>query len=136
MTTYVDSSVVLRIVFGEPQPFVDWPGIDPVASELVRVECLRVVDRARIHRALDDEQTARHRTDVIRTIDAFDLVRLTPLILERAADPMPTLLGTLDAIHLATARELRLEYPDLKFATHDRELALAARAVGFAVTGA
>ncbi len=50
--------------------------------------------------------------------------------------PLPTPLGTLDAIHLATAllwRETR--DPDLLVATHDRALALAARGSGFRVIG-
>lgn len=61
---------------------------------------------------------------------------VTPAILGAASQPLPTVLGTLDAIHLATAvlwRESR--DPDLVIATHDRALALAARASGFRVIG-
>jgi len=49
---------------------------------------------------------------------------------------MPAPLGTLDAIHLATAdlwREGRGKDPIV--ATHDKALALAARASGFRVMG-
>jgi len=56
--------------------------------------------------------------------------------LRRAAQPMPIPLGTLDAVHLATAllwQETRDE--DLVLATHDRALALAARASGLHVIG-
>ena len=49
----------------------------------------------------------------------------------RAAEPFPTLVRTLDAIHLASALLAREQIPDLRFATHDDELGLAARAVGF-----
>jgi hypothetical protein len=49
---------------------------------------------------------------------------------------MPAPLGTLDAIHLATADLWRESNPgDLLVATHDRALALAARASGFKVAG-
>ena len=48
---------------------------------------------------------------------------------------MPTTLGTLDAIHLASALVLREEVPDLVFATHDRQPAIGARALGFEVIG-
>jgi predicted nucleic acid-binding protein len=41
-----------------------------------------------------------------------------------------------DAIHLATALLVRPAFEDLALATHDRELATAARAVGFRVHGA
>ena len=50
---------------------------------------------------------------------------------------MPTELGTLDAIHLATAllwKELTRE--ELTMATHDGALALAAQAHGLLVIGA
>jgi len=49
---------------------------------------------------------------------------------------MPTELGTLDAIHLATAilwEDFRRE--DIVMATHDTALALGARAHGFRVIG-
>jgi predicted nucleic acid-binding protein len=72
----------------------------------------------------------------LTALSAFALAPVAASILERAADPFPTALGTLDAIHLATALQLRDEYPALAFATHDRELATAARSVGFTVEGA
>ena len=54
----------------------------------------------------------------------------------RAAMPMPTTLGTLDAIHLATALELApsIDGP-MSLATHDEQLARAARASGMDVVG-
>jgi predicted nucleic acid-binding protein len=46
---YVDTSVLLRVVFGEPGVLAEWTTIDmAVASELTRVEALRTIDRARI----------------------------------------------------------------------------------------
>jgi hypothetical protein len=56
--------------------------------------------------------------------------------MERAAGGFATQLGTLDALHVATAllwRDGRT--PDLVFATHDRQQARAARALGFEVLG-
>jgi len=44
-------------------------------------------------------------------------------------------IGSLDAIHLASALLVRPELDQLSFATHDRELGLAARSVGFQVSG-
>lgn len=57
-------------------------------------------------------------------------------ILRRAADPFPTTLGSLDAIHLASAMMARDLVPDLALATHDQELATAGRATGFRILGA
>jgi hypothetical protein len=45
-------------------------------------------------------------------------------------------IGTLDAIHLASAVTLRDGLnEDLVFATHDRQQAIGARALGFEVIG-
>jgi hypothetical protein len=49
---------------------------------------------------------------------------------------MPTVLGSLDALHLATALAVRAQlHADLSFATHDHQLSNAARAFGFTVHG-
>lgn len=68
-------------------------------------------------------------------MEAFDLIALDSVVLERATEPFPTMLGSLDAIHLASALLAREEFEALSLATHDEELAVAARAVGFKVSG-
>jgi predicted nucleic acid-binding protein len=136
LNVYVDASVLLRVVFGEAGRVRIWPRIEvAVASELVMVECLRTIDRARILRGLDDREVARRRTAVYETLDRITLVGLEPTVLERAAQPFTTSIGTLDAIHLATALAVRDRFDELSFATHDQELGIAARAVGFPVHG-
>ena len=45
------------------------------------------------------------------------------------------MLGSLDAIHLASALLIRDSFEGLALATHDREVAMAARAEGFRVHG-
>lgn len=136
MKAYIDTSVVLRIALGEPQPLRQWRSIEMAsASELVRVEALRTVDRARIALRLPDEEIAERRQAVLLILSGFHIGRVDARVLERAADPFPTLVRTLDALHLATALLVRVEHEDLVFATHDRQLATAARAVGFDVVG-
>lgn len=136
MNVYVDSSVVLRVVLNEPQRLREWRRISrPLASELVRLECRRTIDRARIRQRLSDEAVAQHRAGVLEVLDTFDIVPLDMVVLERAAEPFPTLLSSLDAIHLATALLARVQVEDLWLATHDGELATAARAMGFTVLG-
>ena len=136
MSVYIDASVLLRLVLGEPNALETWQTLTPVSSELIRVECLRVIDRAAVSLRMSDEETARHRADVLEALATFRLIAVSTSILHRAADPFPTALGTLDAIHLATAITLRDELPELSLATHDRELATAARAIGLTVAGA
>ena len=137
MNVYVDSSVLLRIILGEPGALAIWPSItNPVSSELFRLECLRTIDRARIRLGLDDRQIAKYRADVLEAIDALSLVTLDSVVLERAAEPFPTTLGSLDAVHLASALLVRDDLEGLAFATHDDALGTAARATGFQVHGA
>jgi len=136
LNVYVDSSVLLRVVMGEPRRLRIWSKITtPVASELIRLECLRTIDRARIRFGLEDREVADRRAAVLDAIDTFDLVLIQQAVLERAAEPFPTLLGSLDAVHLASALLVRERFEELVLATHDDGLALAARAVGFRVYG-
>lgn len=136
MIAYVDTSVVLRIVLGEPDALAEWSRIRvALSSELLRVEMLRTIDRARIRHGLADPDVARQRADALATLVGITLVPLDQSVLARAADPFPTLLRTLDAIHLTSALRARTAHPAMTFATHDRELGTAARAVGFSVIG-
>ncbi len=136
MNVYVDSSVLLRVVLGEPRRLAIWSAITTaVSSELIRLECLRTIDRARIRLGLEDRRVAQYRADVLEVVDSLRLVALDTVVLDRASSPFPTLLGSLDAIHLASALLVRDEVEDLAFATHDADLGVAARATGFAVHG-
>lgn len=136
MIAYLDASVVLRVVLGQRGSLAAWPRIDrAVSSELLGVECLRAIDRKRIHLRLDDAEVSRRRAALLETLAAIEVVPLEAEVLERAGDPFPTSLGTLDAIHLASALAIRDEVPGMMFATHDVELGLAASAMGFNVQG-
>ncbi len=136
MNAYIDSSVLLRVILGEPDRLPSWSRIDlAVSSDLIRLECLRTIDHARIQLRLTDDDVSRQRADVLAAIDSIGLIPLSNLVLERAAEPFPTLIGSLDALHLASALLVRDQYDELLFATHDRALAVAARAMGFRVEG-
>jgi hypothetical protein len=136
VNVYVDTSVVLRVVLHEQGALREWRRITrALASEVIRLECQRTIDRARIRERVGDPAVAQQREAVLELLDAFDIVPLDRVVLERAAEPFPTLLGSLDAIHLATALLARAQVENLHFATHDGELATAARAMGFKVLG-
>ena len=138
MIAYVDSSIVLRLVLGQPHPLREWRSIDTaVASAIVEVECLRTLDRLRLRPGVADAELAVRREVVFELLRRFEIVEVGRPVLTRATLPLPTALGTLDAIHLATAalwRESRGQ--ELSMATHDTALATAARASGFSVVGA
>jgi predicted nucleic acid-binding protein len=137
MIAYVDASVLLRVALGQPDALTEWRSIDRgVSSALIVTESLRTLDRARLRRNLSDIEMARRRSIILALLDSLELVEVDSSVLDRAAQPMPTELGTLDAIHLASAllwREATALDPTM--ATHDGALGLAARAHGLKVLG-
>jgi len=134
---YVDTSVLLRVVLREPGALEDLQSYDGlVSSEVIVVESARTIDRLRLQGALTLEEAASRSRVVGDWLEAFDLVLLRPPVLSRASEPLPTPLGTLDAIHLATALLWRERMgPLAALATHDSALGVAARAFGFDVRG-
>ena len=137
MIAYVDSSVLLRIVLGQPNQLAEWSSIRMgISSTLLEVECLRTLDRLRLAQSIIDTELATRREAVFRLSRSLRQIELTPGVLRRASQPLPTVVGTLDAVHLVTAILCRdLVYEELVMATHDKALATAARALGFLVVG-
>jgi predicted nucleic acid-binding protein len=134
---YVDASVLLRVALAQPDALPEWTQVERgVSSALVTVESLRTLDRLRLRAGLGDEEVAVRRAAIMSLVASLELVDIDAAVLDRAAQPMPTRLGTLDAIHLATAllwKGAAGVAPVM--ATHDEELALGARAHGLAVVG-
>lgn len=137
MIAYLDSSVLLRVVLGQPDSLKEWPDVrEGIASALAEVECLRTLDRLRLSESLADEDLALRRETIYRLMEEMTVIDVGRPVLVRAAQPLPTPLGTLDAIHLATALAWRDRgHPNLVMATHDGALGLAARACGLRVIG-
>ncbi len=138
MIVYVDSSAVLRVLLRQPRPLAIWARWERAyASDLAGVEARRVIDRLRLDGALADAGVAQVHGDLRAIERAIGRVALTRTVLQRAALPMPTVVKTLDAIHLASALLLRERRRlAIVFATHDERQAIAARALGFDVVGA
>jgi len=134
---YIDTSALLRLVLREPGALDQLRSYDAlVSSELIAVESARTIDRLRLHGSLTPEEAAARMRIVTEWLEAIDLVLLRPPILSRASEPMPMPLGTLDALHLATALIWRDRMGPLSaIATHDAALGSAARAFGFDVLG-
>jgi predicted nucleic acid-binding protein len=135
---YLDTSALLRLVLGEPGALDVLRSCEAlVSSELLAVESLRTIDRLRLQGTLSAEEAASRRATTTEWLEVVDLVLLQRSILARASEPFPIPLGTLDALHLATA----LVWQDrmhqaIVMATHDRDLALAGRSFGLEVLGA
>ena len=137
MIAYLDSSVILRVVLGQPDALREWNSVElGVASLLVQLECLRTLDRLRLRCRLSDEVITRRRETVFRIMEQLEIVEMNDIVLDRASQPYPTELGSLDAIHLASALLwMETTGQDLVMATHDEALARAARSVGLGVAG-
>jgi len=138
MTAYIDASVLLRLALGQPDALPEWRQIQQgVSSALVMTESLRTLDRLRLRANLADTEVASRRATILNLIASLELVEVDAMVLERAAQPMPTELGTLDAIHLATALLWKeMTRVNLVMATHDGALAIGAQAHGLPVVGA
>jgi len=93
------------------------------------------VDRLRLDGDLDDPEVVRLRIAIGHVDQTLHTVALTEAILARAGEPFPTVVGTLDGLHLATALAVRCYEPIDQFLTHDQQLGRAAQALGFAVAG-
>jgi predicted nucleic acid-binding protein len=134
---YVDASVLLRVALGQADRLPEWPQVSQgIASALVITESLRTLDRLRLRARLPDVDVAQRRAAILRLLDSLEVVEIDAVVLNRAAQPMPTELGTLDAIHLATALLWReMTRADLVMATHDVALAMGALAHGLPVVG-
>lgn len=137
MSAYIDASVILRLVFGEPGKLADWQKYDlRIASDLVEVECLRTIDRLRVRHGLSVEEVISRQESFSEFLETLERIEITRSILRRASQSFPVPLGTLDAIHLSTALAWQDERDsELIFATHDKTLAQAARALGMKVAG-
>lgn len=100
MTSYVDTSALAKLVSAEPQTAALRAALDGVAlvtSAVTRTELLRVGLR------LGDDALARAE----RLLTGVATVAITRSRLERAGRLLPATLRSLDALHLATAIELR-----------------------------
>jgi predicted nucleic acid-binding protein len=137
MIAYIDTSALLRIVLREPGALDDLRSYDGlVSSEVIAVEGAHTIDRLRLQGSLTTDEAAVRLRALNDWLEAIDLVLLRTPVLSRASEPMPMPLGTLDALHLATAllwRDRMGPLPTL--ATHDTALGQAAQVFGFDVRG-
>ncbi len=123
---YLDSSALVKLVRRESESpalrfFLDSSDTSVISSALTLVEVMRA---ARRH---EPPSVASARA-VIRTLE---LLPLSDAVLDLAASLDPTLLRSLDAIHLASAQFLGEALT--AFVTYDARLAAAATTVGFEV---
>lgn len=125
MATYLDSSAIVKLVVRETESLTLRRYLRRrrplVSSALARTEVLRALLPA------GNEALIRGRA----VLQRIDLIRVNDRILNAAGVMDPPELRSLDAIHLATARELGAELSAL--ITYDDRMAAAARQMGIQI---
>jgi hypothetical protein len=134
---YVDSSVVARFVLRQPDRLVDLTTFDQrFTSQLTQLECLRALDRVRMDDGLGSDEVLARSLLLYQLLKGMRRVAVSRAVLERGSASFPLPVKSLDAVHLGTALRLReRSYPEMIFATHDRQQARLALLLGFPVIG-
>jgi uncharacterized protein len=129
---YLDACALLKFI--RPEKETDalraWRstlpnGTELLTSELAQLEITRTLLRAGVAHELVPYYVGQ-------AIKGIYLVDLTSTVLARAMAYRTSGLGSLDAIHLASADPFRVDLTE--FVTYDQELALAASELAFPVT--
>ena len=120
MAYYLDTSTLVKLVVVESETealrtWLNEAERTPVACDLARTELLRAVRRAAPDRILQARAV----------LDSITLIEIPTQTFEEAGRVDPSLLRTLDAIHLASALDLGEDLDG--FVTYDERLAQAAR---------
>jgi predicted nucleic acid-binding protein len=128
---YLDSCALVKFIKPEKETEAlrAWraalpPSTELLTSELARLEISRSLRRA----GADPERVPYYASQALRGVYVLDL---TTTVLGRAAAYRTTRLGSLDALHLASADPFRPHLEHL--VTYDHELAQAATDLGIPV---
>jgi hypothetical protein len=101
---YVGSSVLLRYLLTDDREFERTRDFDrPGSSELIGIECHRVLQRFRLEGAISDRQLQEAASYLTEICAGLTIIELSPQVKRRAAQAFPTIIGILDALHLSTA---------------------------------
>ena len=123
---YLDSSVALAHLLAESRVPPDRLWQEPlVSSRLLQYEVWNRLNARGLGRS--------HGEDARALVARIALVELAPPVLERALEPFPLPVRTLDALHLASIEFLRARRQPVELASYDERLVAAARALGVPV---
>ncbi len=120
MTAYFDASALVKLVVHDAESEALIAHLSGDVTAVTSALCLTEVTRALRRAPLS-------REDVASALTGFYLVEVTRAILEQAGWIATERIGSLGAIHLATA--LSLGISDLQFISYDERIVDAARAM-------
>ncbi|MEU8225505.1 type II toxin-antitoxin system VapC family toxin [Kribbella sp. NPDC048915] len=128
---YLDSCALLKFIKPEAESAAlrAWRQALPAETELLTSELASLeITRTLLRAGIDHRQVPYFAAQAIRGVF---LVDLTSTVLGRAMAYRTARLGSLDALHLASAEPFRSELSE--FVTYDKELVTAAEELGFPV---
>jgi len=134
VVAYLDSSVVLRhVLLGEASITQALACERVVSSELLEIECRRVIQRCRMQGELDDPGLAEASSRLDALLAGVSLIALSKSVKRRAMEAFPVSVKTLDALHLASALVLAQKLGDetMLLFSHDEGMNRCARVLGF-----
>jgi predicted nucleic acid-binding protein len=137
-TLYAESSAVLSWLLGESRGVEALRYIQSAAliitSELTLVECSRNIYRDAHLGAFDDAHAKRLLMQVDGFSEMWGVVRITSDIIARARQPFPDEpIRSLDAIHVASALNVRATAPDLAILSLDDRIRRVGSSLAFPV---
>ena len=107
MVAYLDSSLALRHMLRGEITISQALACDrTVSSELMEIECRRVIQRCRLQGELDDEGVLKATERLEKLLNGMYLLSLSSAVKKRAMEAFPVSIKTLDALHLASALAL------------------------------
>lgn len=132
MNCYIDSSVLLRYLLTGDEEFQKVKDFKKIgSSELLFIECSRVLHRYRLESAISDyqlEEAVIHFTDIYNALHVFEM---SSSVKKKSAESFPTIIGTLDAIHVSTAMLwAEQEGEPLVLFTYDEQMKICAHSMG------
>ena len=104
MVGYLDSSVLLQHILLGDAGIKQVLACDRViSSELLEIECRRVLHRYRMQGNLDDSRYIEALERLERVIAGVSILLLSLKVKKRASEAFPIIIKTLNALHLASA---------------------------------
>ena len=136
MVGYLDSSVLLRyILLGDDGLQKVLESDIVISSELLEIECRRVLHRYRLQGDLDDDSFVEALKRLDKVLEGVSIILLSQKVKKRSSETFPIVIKTLDALHLSSALIFQAIRPAelIHIFSYDAGMNRCARALGFQV---
>lgn len=132
---YVETSALLTWMLGQPGGETVRKVIDEsetaVTSTLTSIEAMRAIARAEEDSVVSAKDAQALRGQLHRVLTEWIQMEITGTVGDRASRAFPSEpVRTLDAIHLATALEFAMAFPDIEMLSSDDRVRDNAAALG------